>query len=242
MRILVVEDERHAFDSTLRVLKSVVADADVDGPVRDTVALREVLADPSRRYDLILADIHLQDDLCFDVLRGADTDTPVIYTTAYDRYALDAFRSGGIDYLLKPIDKEELRKAIDKALRFNRGRMEEDGRGKLLVRDAWGQRVVEAKAVSHIVKEEGTIAAYMRDGSSFMMEERSLDEVEALLDPAAFFRANRQTIVGVGDIGGVTNDHGQRKVIRLLSYQGKPVIVSKEKASSFMEWLRTSFG
>lgn len=113
MNVLIIEDERHNADRLTRLLNSSFDDITVYGPLTSIADIRRFFNEPER-MDLILADIRLSDGLSFDALK----DIPVIFTTAYDEYALKAFHYNGIAYLLKPIDKEELVEAVEKSRRL----------------------------------------------------------------------------------------------------------------------------
>ena len=117
MNVLIIEDERHNADRLTRLLNSSFDEITVYGPLPSIADIRRFFNEPER-IDLILADIRLSDGLSFDALKDIPGDIPVIFTTAYDEYALKAFHYNGIAYLLKPIDKEELVEAVEKSRRL----------------------------------------------------------------------------------------------------------------------------
>lgn len=126
MNVLIIEDEKRNFNRLRRLLQEIDYTINVDGPTASVDETADYLS--SHTPDLILADIRLTDGLNFDALERTDVQSPVIFITAYDEYAIRAFKYNGIDYLLKPVDPDELTAAVDKARRMRRQATEDNMR------------------------------------------------------------------------------------------------------------------
>lgn len=126
MNVLIIEDEKRNFNRLRRLLQEIDYTINVDGPTAGVDETADYLS--SHTPDLILADIRLTDGLSFDALERTDVQSPVIFITAYDEYAIRAFKYNGIDYLLKPVDPDELTAAVDKARRMRRQATEDNMR------------------------------------------------------------------------------------------------------------------
>lgn len=177
MNILVIEDEKHNADRLIRLLEDTVEDARVHGPLASVAETRDFLR-KSPAIDLILADIRLTDGLSFDGLQGIPDNVPVIFTTAYDEYALKAFNYNGIAYLLKPVEKDELVEAIEKSRRMFTPTSatkeiaeiyrllqsrSEAYRQRFLIADKDGYITIPVSDISYISTESGTTRLFMKN-------------------------------------------------------------------------------
>lgn len=181
MNILVIEDEKHNADRLIRLLEDTVEDARVHGPLASVAETRDFFR-KAPAIDLILADIRLTDGLSFDGLQDIPDNVPVIFTTAYDEYALKAFNYNGIAYLLKPIEKDELVEAIEKSRRMftptsatkeiaeiyrllqNKS---EAYRQRFLIADKDGYITIPVSDISYISTESGTTRLYNPQNEMF---------------------------------------------------------------------------
>ncbi len=251
MKILVLEDEHLVAESLIKLVKQLEPDAEITGPVVSVKEAREVLS----RYtpDLIISDIQLADGISLDVFTQRNVQCPIIFTTAFNEYAIRAFKVNSVDYLLKPIDKKELRAALDKFhllqskfgnetylqqineffQNFNSSKKYKErftahyGRNILLI---------HVEEIAAFAKEE-VIYMVHREGKKFITDFRSLDEIEELLDPRTFFRANRQYIVALQCIDSLRSDETGKIIVKMKCPQMQDVIVSKEKAAQFRKWI-----
>lgn len=205
--------------------------------------------------DLIFADIQLSDGVSFDIFSRYDMKCPVIFTTAYDEYAIQAFKVNGIDYLLKPVDSEELKRAIDKAKSILESKSEYPNDLQSILQlianpTSQPQKYKSTFVVQHLKQwvpvTTDDIACFMRDninfvytfkGDRFILDFTTLEEVEALLDPAVFYRANRQTIIHFGAIQSVKPHENQKLTVTLKAPLKIEVDISREKAPAFKKWL-----
>lgn len=250
MNILVIEDEKHNADRLIRLLEDTVEDARVHGPLASVAETRDFFR-KAPAIDLILADIRLTDGLSFDGLQGIPDNVPVIFTTAYDEYALKAFNYNGIAYLLKPIEKDELVEAIEKSRRMftptsatkeiaeiyrllqNKS---EAYRQRFLIADRDGYITVPVSEVSYISAESGIARLFMKNKQQYTVE-MSLDDIDSQLDPAQFFRATRQQIVNISSVRRVSNWFNRRIKIIVAEYPDIEVVVGREKVVRLKQWL-----
>lgn len=250
MNVLILEDEQRNFNRLRRQLEEIDTTFHVEGPlanIQESVEWLRTHPTP----DLILADIRLSGGLSFDVLRQTAIPSPIIFTTAYDEYAIQAFKYNSFDYLLKPINSEELAEAINKVRRrtlsdthgedmrrlveyMYRNNYRYHERFLLPYRD--GYISVQVKNISHIALKERTTLIFLNDGASMNIS-YSLDELESQLNPDIFFRANRQYLLHIDSIRNVSNYFNSRLKIHMKKYPDTEIIVSRERASALKEWL-----
>lgn len=250
MNVLILEDEQRNFNRLRRQLEEIDTTFHVEGPlanIQESVEWLRTHPTP----DLILADIRLSDGLSFDILRQTAIPSPIIFTTAYDEYAIQAFKYNSFDYLLKPINSEELAEAINKVRRrtlsdthgedmrrlveyMYRNNYRYHERFLLPYRD--GYISVQVKNISHIALKERTTLIFLNDGASMNIS-YSLDELESQLNPDIFFRANRQYLLHIDSIRNVSNYFNSRLKIHMKKYPDTEIIVSRERASALKEWL-----
>lgn len=250
MNVLILEDEQRNFNRLRLQLEEIDTTFHVEGPlanIQESVEWLRTHPTP----DLILADIRLSDGLSFDILRQTAIPSPIIFTTAYDEYAIQAFKYNSFDYLLKPINSEELAEAINKVRRrtlsdthgedmrrlveyMYRNNYRYRERFLLLYRD--GYISVQVKNISHIALKERTTLIFLNDGASMNIS-YSLDELESQLNPDIFFRANRQYLLHIDSIRNVSNYFNSRLKIHMKKYPDTEIIVSRERASALKEWL-----
>lgn len=249
MNILIIEDEKHNADRLIRLLKSHDDSISVFGPLK-SVAEINAFFQGQERIDLILSDIRLTDGLCFDALKDIADNIPVVFTTAYDEYALKAFNYNGIAYLLKPIEKDELADAIEKSKRMSsksatkeiaeiyrllQGRTE-IYRQRFLVGEKDGYLTVPVADVCYISTEAGVVRLYMKNRKQYTVD-MPLDDMEAQLDPKQFFRATRQHIVNVGSVQRISNWFNRKIKVILSEYPDAEIVVGKEKVVRLKQWL-----
>lgn len=249
MNILIIEDEIHCFNALNRKIQALYPDAKIDGPITSVAQMREEIIGIASDYDIIMIDIHLEDGLSFDALRNVEIQSSIIYTTAYDEYALEAFRTQGLSYLLKPIGMSELATAIERAMQMRRGAIDTESlqltslpaeriyRERFLIPGYDGECLLTVSEISHVVVEDNRVMAYLRSGNSMRMPFESLDEVESLLNPDTFFRVNRQYLVHIKSIRKITNSLRQNKILHLVDYPNERINVSREKFVKLKCWI-----
>jgi len=197
-----------------------------------------------------IMDIQLSDGISFELFDHYQLKSPVIFTTAYDEFALKAFKSNGIDYLLKPIDESELSKALEKIKKSNlsinnemdwlavisnytSSKKQFKERIIIQVRNNW--MPINTKDIACINKES-IIYLYLLNGEKYPYEAQSLEEIEEMLDPRYFYRANRQNIVNLNAIKMVQQLDSQKLLLLLNISIKQNIEVSREKIPSFKKW------
>jgi DNA-binding LytR/AlgR family response regulator len=249
MNILVVENEMPAAEKIVRILKKIDKSITVIGvieTVEETINRLQERPTP----DLILMDIQLDDGLCFEVFETINVDTPVIFTTAYDEYTLRAFKVNSIDYLLKPIDEESLKKALDKyrKLYADKSPYKTDFRqllnefrnqfkSRFLIKIGDKFRSIPVKEVSHFHISEKNV--FLRDyqNKDYGID-YSLEQLQGILDPRKFFRINRDCIVNIDAINLMHSYSSSRLQLTLKNEMKNDLfVVSRDKVSAFKKWV-----
>jgi DNA-binding LytR/AlgR family response regulator len=203
--------------------------------------------------DLIFADIQLSDGVSFELFEQHKVSCPVIFTTAYDEYAIKAFKVNGIDYLLKPVDTEELERAVEKfrqlsqiavssvpienILQFIRNPALQQGgyKEKILVKSRQSLIPVATKDIACFVREQLNYC-FTFSGEKYILDFVTLDEIMELLDPRTFYRANRQCIVHIDAIERVQLHENLKLTLFLRAPQKMQQDISREKQAAFRKW------
>lgn len=247
MKILIVEDETAAYENLVDILKEIDPSIEIVGnaeSVRQTVHWLESNPLP----DLIFMDIHLSDDSAFTIFDQIEVETPIIFTTAYDRYAIDAFKVNSIDYLLKPIKVDDLRHALDKFTRLTHQDVRQylaslthlapapKYKDKMLIPVKDRLVPINMRDVSCFYTSDKSTGIYMRDGSSYPYA-KTLEQIITSLNPADFIRANKQYIIARESVTNITIWFDSRLLITLDVETPERVYVSKNKASEFKSWM-----
>lgn len=249
MKVLIIEDEplvAKDLQNRIRNLDASVQVIDIIGSVEQARKWFSANAAP----DLILSDIQLSDGISFDIFESMHIQCPVIFTTAYDEYAIRAFKINSIDYLLKPIDEDELKRAFVKYKSLGTENLVNDQLMTLLKNfgkdeKKYKTRFLTVQRNSLVPVLEDEIGAFHKEeliyihtmaNDRLLGEHQTLDEVESLLDPAKFYRVNRQYIIHIQTVARIKNTH------KGLSVQLKPPFnleldISREKATAFKKWM-----
>jgi two-component system LytT family response regulator len=247
MRVLIIEDETPAVRNLRSLLRTVEPLAEIAG-ITDSVSSSIGWLKENNTPDLIFMDIHLADGDAFLIFEQTTVSSPVIFTTAYDRYALDAFRVNSIDYLLKPIQADDLKRALDKLKRLTHLELEtylhrthqsvlhKSPLKNFLVpvRDKILPLSVADIAYCHTAGEK--VSAYTFDGRSYQLD-MSLEIICTRLPEEDFFRANRQFVVARSAIADMAVWYGNRLSINLTVSAPERIIVSKSRVSLLKRWL-----
>lgn len=251
MNILILEDEPLVAESLMKQVRQLEPDANIAGPVDSVKEARKRLE--VQTPDLIISDIQLADGISLDVFTDYNIQCPIIFTTAFNEYAIRAFKVNSIDYLLKPVDKSELKAALDKfhllqskfgnqAYLQQIGELFKDFQGSKKYKERFtvhmGRNVilVPAEDIVCFSKEE-VIYLLNNEGKKFITDYRSLDEVEELLDPKQFYRANRQHIISLPYIASMHTDDASKLHVKMKIKDCDELLISKEKAAAFRRWV-----
>ncbi len=248
-KVLIIEDERLAAEKLERMIMKLKPEWTLLGPV-DTVehAVKWLNTNPSP--DLILLDIQLADGISFEIFDQAEVTSPIIFTTAYDEYAIRAFKVNSIDYLLKPIDPDALNASLLKFERINTTHAPD--RMKL---ETARQQISQGYKNRFLVKVGNNLLSVLTsDVELFFIEERSvfirtfqsktydvdysLDQLQQLVDPDQFFRINRNYLVNIDAVTKLVSYSSSRFKLELNpEFRDDDLIVAREKASDFKKWM-----
>ncbi|MDX2048772.1 MAG: LytTR family DNA-binding domain-containing protein [Chitinophagaceae bacterium] len=251
MTILIIEDEPLVAISLAKLVRELEPGVVIFGPLASVRESKQWLQSHPQP-DLVLADIQLADGISLDIFSANKPGCPVIFTTAYNEYAIRAFKVNSIDYLLKPVDRKELESALKKFHLLQSKFTDENYLKEMmdLFRDLnkskkfkerfavhSGRSVVltPVQELVYFVKEE-LIYLVNSNGQRFITDYRSLDEVEELVDPKTFYRANRQHLVHLPFIESFRSDDTGKLVLKMKNLKTDDIIVSKEKAAEFRKW------
>ena len=251
MRTLIIEDEKAALRNLKAAMQEVDTDFDIVGETDSVTDTLEWFASHSMP-ELVFMDIHLADGSAFGIFEQVDITCPIIFTTAYDEYALQAFRVNSIAYLLKPISSADLQMAIDKLKLLGGAKAEgtktdfqavmhalkrEEGYKTHFLVPVKGDRFVPVSVdqISYFYISDGVVKAVLQSSETFIFQQ-TLDELAELLNPRQFFRANRQYIIAHKAVVGVSLWFGGRMVLQLTPPADEKVIISKARVPAFREW------
>ncbi|MFC3198181.1 LytR/AlgR family response regulator transcription factor [Parapedobacter deserti] len=248
MHVLIVEDEPLAAANLEKILGEVAPDIRQISRTESVAQTATWFPLHGREVNLIFMDIHLSDGSAFSIFQATEIDVPVIFTTAYDQYALQAFKVNSIDYLLKPIDKTHLEQAMHK---FRKQGTAEVARylSRLAVMAPFGrfpEKIlvpvhdklvpVAVEEISYCYSTNGETSIVTKDGKSLSYNKR-LDSIMLSLDPDRFFRANKQFIIAKRAIEGITIWFDNRLMVSLNTRVPESLFVSKNRASEFRQWV-----
>lgn len=249
MKVLIVEDEIMAQKSLIRALSQNFPDIEVTGTstsVKGTVAW---LKEHGNEVDVIFMDVELSDGICFEIFRQVEVKAKVIMTTAYDSYALKAFEAGSVDYLLKPVEVTDLKRAVARC-RMSGGKIDvealtraiegtagkKDYKERYIVR--FNDRIVplQTSNIAYIYSEDKNNYLVTFDGQRYVIDS-SLDVIIDELDPDYFFRISRSCIISMKSIGTIVKQMGGR--LRIMATPEPPfeMTVSRSRVDDFMTWL-----
>lgn len=245
--VLSVEDETAAFDSLLEILRRIDPSINVLGNTESvSQTIRWLKENPAP--DLIFMDIHLSDGSAFLIFDLIKVEVPIIFTTAYDDYAIDAFKVYSIDYLLKPIKDSDVERALAKFCRLSQKDITEylSKVTQLLPKDQYRDKMlipikdqllpIDIKELSYFYTSEKSTFIYLKNGDNHAYS-RTLDQVFSTLNPSDFYRANKQFIISRSAVANITVWFDSRLFITLDTEVPERIYISKNKASEFKEWI-----
>lgn len=248
VKVVIVEDEKIA----ARNLEKLILRIDPEIQILAELASvhKATLWFSENKADLIFMDIQLADGLSFKIFENVTINVPVIFTTAYDQYAIKAFKTNGIDYLLKPIDANELETALRKfrnfslvrsdyySLREILGHIREvpEYKQRFMIQTGRSIRSIPTDEIAYFYFTEKTVYLCTHDGRHFPLE-YSLDKLEELLDPDIFFRINRRILVSIESINKIYSMSKSRIKLELKPEFEDDVLVSFNKTPAFRSWL-----
>lgn len=253
MKAIIIEDEEIIANVLLKKIKKVAEDVDVVAVLPSLKTARKWFGE-NAEPDILFMDIQLSDGVSFDIFNDFDLKCPVIFTTAYDEYAIRAFKVNGVDYLLKPVNESDLANAIDKCRRYigdtksaptditsliqslaNPEASKYKEKFIVNVRNQW--MPVNTKDIACFCKETINYI-YLLNGERYSIDFVTLEEIEELLDPKIFYRANRQYIINIDALQTVKPVENSKLIVRLKEPNQKLEIdVSRLKSPEFKKWM-----
>lgn len=248
MKVIIIEDELTAVQKLSTMLFNIDPGIKVAGSlesVKESVQWFNTNPAPN----LAFVDVQLSDDTSFEIFKQVNVKCPVIFTTAYDQYILESFEYNSIDYLLKPIQEDRLKKALEKVKKlethFLQHRFNQIFQGEMSQKESYKKRFLVKKGVDHVSVNTREIAYFLtahkivflidKEGKKYIID-KTLSDLEKELNPVNFFRANRKYLVSIDAIDKFKSDSG--KIALYLNPDPKDkVTVSKENASNFKQWI-----
>lgn len=249
MKILIIEDEQRTADQIIRLIKQYDSSYSIMEVLDSVEKGVEWFTTRTESPDILLADIQLTDGTSFDLFSQLNIEIPVIFITAYNEFALNAFRLNSIDYLLKPLDFADLKIAFDKFIKTRESYVKtsfkeychllapakKQYKKRFLVKSGNSFKYILTDDVACFKAEDGLVFAFLSSGGKSIIE-NSLTDLSYLLDPDYFFQINRKTIVNLTSINKISNYFNRRLLIQILPDNHED-IVSRERAQDFKEWL-----
>ena len=247
MKVIILEDESRAANHLERLLAKVAPNMVVIAKlesVRDGIKYLQSNPEP----DLIFSDIQLADGLSFEIYNQVAVRCPIIFTTAYDHYAIEAFKTNGIDYLLKPIEEERLRQAIEKANHFSPGLVlekllamtkptsEKAYKSRFMVKVGDKIKSVPAEEILVFFSQEKASFIHTTEGRTYCID-YALDQLEPMLDPEKYFRINRKYIVSIDACSNILAWTNSRLRLKIDGIDDPDIIVARERVVEFKMWL-----
>lgn len=246
-RVIIVEDETAAVVNLRSMLTAVMGDVEVVAVLESVEESVEYFSKkPSA--DIVFMDIHLADGDSFRIFGSVDIEIPIIFTTAYNEYAIEAFKVNSIDYLLKPYKEEDLRRALDKLHRLTASEREQQRMGReqmvhsastqtMLVR--YKDRIipVNMEEVAFFYTSDERVTLTTLKGDSYPVD-KSLEALQQQLSEGKFFRANRQFIISRSAVRDIAVWFGSRLALNLVVATPERIIISKARVPEFKQWLQ----
>ena len=257
MKVLIIEDEELAVKKLRKTLESVDSSAEVVG-VADSIRSSVNWLQQNPTPDLILMDIELADGQSFEIFDKVEVKSTVIFTTSYDEYALKAFKVNSVDYLLKPVQKEDLQAALNKlktiktmygstspsdplnvenlVKELQQKLQPKEFRKRFLVKHAQKLVSVDVEEIAYFYSDGRLNFFKTLDNKKFVVD-YTMDELEDMLDPNKYFRISRSFYVSIASIDQIHDYFGNRLLLHLKPAVDKESIVSREKVADFKKWM-----
>lgn len=250
IHVLIIEDEPPAAKRLKKLLEEIDPNINVVDII-DSVDTSIKYLTHNKKIDLLFMDIQLSDGLSFEIFTEIDVSIPVIFTTAFDNYMLNAFKVHSVDYILKPLEKSELKAAIEKFttyyienantqnVDFNsilNQFLNKNFKERFLVKSGNEIKYINTNNISYFYSEDSYTHICTNENSKYIIDYK-LDEIEKIVDPKQFFRINRQIIISISSIKKIESYFNSRFKISANPSFSKEIIVSRDRASDFKKWL-----
>ena len=250
MKVIIIEDEKPSARRLKRMLEAKAIEAEtLLHSVEEAIEWFQNNTHP----DLIFLDIQLSDGLSFEIFEAVEIKSAVIFTTAYDEYALQAFKLNSIDYLLKPIDEDDLNMAVDKymerlpqkkavTLDFSDiqkllvNPIEREYKKRFSVKVGQHLKLINIEDIECIYSENKGTYAYTSEGRNYLLD-LTLDQLEDELEPHVFFRVSRKFYININAIKDMVSYTNSRLQVKLNTFKELDIIVARERVKDFKNWL-----
>ncbi len=249
MKAIIIEDEKLSAEHLGNLLKRINASIEIIAQY-DSVKKSVSEFQKGIKADVLFVDIHLADGLSFEIFSKTIIDIPIIFTTAYDEYAIRAFKLNSIDYLLKPIGINDLRAAIEKLNKLSNKQqstiienianaylnLNKQYKNRFMVK--MGDSIISIKTedVFHFIAEDGITIMVTSNGKRYPVD-FTLDQLEEVVSPDIFFRINRKVLININAIQKVSSYFNSRLKITTDNLDEEAAIVSRERVNDFKTWL-----
>ena len=250
-QVIILEDEQHNADRLNRMIQKLMPDAEVVAMLQ-SVGQAKIWLRENSPPDLAFFDIQLGDGLCFDVFADYEQLFPIIFTTAFDHYAIKAFKFNSLDYLLKPVEEEDLTKAIQK-FEYHNGQnngpmldlagigdasrmITGDFKKRFLVKIGDQYKSVNIEETAYFYSTENQSYLYTKSGRHFPID-YSIEQLSNLVNPMDFFRVNRKLLVSIEAIAEVHSYFNSRLLLKLNPSLADEIIVSRDRVKDFKQWM-----
>lgn len=249
MKVIIIEDEGIASRRLVKLIEEVAPEMEVIATLA-SVESGVKWCESHPLPDLIFLDIQLNDGYGFDILDALESHPPIIFTTAYNEFAIRGFKYNGLDYLLKPIDKNELERAVQKYRqspypKANAGEpnihelqkhFQRQYKHRFMAKVGNYFSTFNVKDIAYFKSDDGAIWLTTHEGKSYPIE-YTINQLEEILNPVYFFRINRKYMVSLDSVTEIHQYFNSRLLLKLRPSQDESVIVSRERCSDFKLWL-----
>jgi two-component system, LytTR family, response regulator len=246
MRALIIEDEKLTAERLADLLIKDLPQVELAGMLHSVESAKRWLS-KEPEPDLIFVDIELGDGTAFDLLEAQKISSAIIFTTAFDIHAVKAFKYNSVDYLLKPIDPKELKKAVEKYERGNLADQEpvleelkrffnSGFKKRFMVKSGDKLQSIPVEDVNYFFSEDSYTFLLDKEEKKWIID-YSLDDLDEILDPLSFFRLNRRIISNIDSIDTVSSYFNGRLVVKVLPEMNEQIVISRERVKSFKAWL-----
>jgi len=252
MKVVIIEDEAPASRRLERILKESENEIEILA-ILESVESSVNWFKNNSMPELLFMDIQLSDGLSFEIFKQVEIKCPIIFTTAYDEYAIQAFKVNSIDYLLKPIDIEDLSNALEKfhnlksiynsqnkndiaEILKNLNFTEKVYKERFLIKSGSNFNLVQVEEIAFFCSDN-KLTNFTTFSNKRHFVDYTLDELESLLNPKNFFRVNRQYIININAVENISSFFSSKLKLKLKNHLAEEIIISRERASQFKKWL-----
>lgn len=248
MKALIIEDEQPAIQKLERFLTTMNRNIEIVARLSSVEDSTNWLIEHPAP-DLIFMDVRLEDGICFELFEKVNIVTPVVFITAYNEYAIKAFKVNSVDYLLKPLDFDELKKALDKfeivhqqesyasKIEHLMASMKSTPKERFLIKMGEHYRSIQVDDICHFFIEERNNFIAMNSAKIYPVD-YSLDQIEQMVDPKRFFRVNRSCIVNIRSISDILEYSTSRLKLKMECHlSNDDILVSRERVRDFKKWM-----